>query len=470
MKILLLNLLLFINFLQAELVLEEVLSPDIKNFDCHSSSIVEIAPGKLAVVFKGGYGLGKSNIDIKENVGVYLTLFDGNRWSEPKEIVKASKSVCWNPVICKGPSGDLLLFYRVGPNPRTLVSFLKKSSDGGHTWTDPQILSAGITGPSKNKPLVTTSGTIISPSSIEVGEPADQYKATACWIEISNDNAQTWKKYGPIEIPTRKFGALEPALFHDAQGNLKMLCRDRAHKIGQLGYIWMATSPDEGKTWSKLAPTPLPNPDSGIDVVDLGKGKIVLFYNHSHTHRYPLNFILSPDAGETWSEPYLIEHLSGEMPAAIVTNDDMIHVTYAWAPPGIEQRRLKHVVIDPTLLQNQQFTPSAFLSPDHPLLKMRIHDVSSQEINSEETQKAIERMLSVLRQEKMESLSANQIGINKRIIIIDSKVYINPQIIWRGQDRIKILAFDRQGIPIAEEISGQSATLFKRETDRLDGK
>jgi hypothetical protein len=55
------------------IVREEFLSPDIVQFDCHSSSIAETDAGNLCVVWKGGPGSGESNVDIKENVGIWCT-------------------------------------------------------------------------------------------------------------------------------------------------------------------------------------------------------------------------------------------------------------------------------------------------------------------------------------------------------------------------------------------------------------
>src|ERR1700674_2258523 len=59
------------------LVKEEFLSHGMENFDCHSSSIVETAPGKFSAVWKGGAGVGKSNIDFTENVGIWISQYDG---------------------------------------------------------------------------------------------------------------------------------------------------------------------------------------------------------------------------------------------------------------------------------------------------------------------------------------------------------------------------------------------------------
>jgi len=323
----------------------EFLSPEIENFDCHSSSIVETKKGHLCVVWKGGPGEGKSNIDIKENVGIWCSLFDGEGWSKAEEIITAAHSVCWNPVLCKYPDGEVLLFYRIGPNPRQTVSFMKKSQDGGITWSKEEILPAGITGPGKNKPIVTAEGVLISPSSIAVGEPEDYFKATACWIEISEDKGIHWKKVGPLELKDRKFGVIEPALFFDKEGYLRMFCRDRAHKIGEQGYIWEAISKDGGLHWSEFTQTDFPNPDSGLDIVDLGEGKLILIYNHSHSQRFPLNLAISLDGGDRWSLPFLLDS-EGEFPAGILTIDGKVHITYAAPCSQSMQRRIKHVVID----------------------------------------------------------------------------------------------------------------------------
>jgi len=328
------------------IIKEEFLSPDIEDFDCHSSSIVETSQGRLCAVWKGGPGKGKSNIDMEENVGIWSSQFDGIHWSKSKEIVNAAHSVCWNPVLCKHPSGELLLFYRIGSDPRNTVSFIKRSYDAGSTWSKEEILPAGITGPTKNKPIVTPDGTLICPSSISVGKPEDVFKATACWIDFSEDKGIHWKKVGPLELPNRKFGVIEPALFLDQKGNLKMLCRDRANRIGEKGYIWETISYDRGLHWLEFKQTALPNPDSAFDVVDLGEGKILLIYNHSHTDRFPLHLAFSLDDGDHWSQPHVLDSI-GEFPAAILTLDGLVHVTYAVPYSKSGQRRIKHIIINP---------------------------------------------------------------------------------------------------------------------------
>lgn len=330
------------------IIKQEWISPNITPFDCHSSSFVETQPASFCVVWKGGSGEGKSNTDMKKNVGVWSSRFEEGHWTTPVEIVKAPESVVWTPVLAKQTGGELFLFYRIGPSPRQAISLMKRSQDNGRTWSEPEVLPAGIVGPTRTSPIVDQQGIMICGSSVESGEPKDLFKATACWIEIYE--AGTWKKYGPLTLAKKPFGVIEPVLFYDQQNCLRMLCRDRSLQIGETGWIQMSKSWDGGKTWSDFIQTSLPNPDSGLAVADMGTGKILLVYNHSHDSRFPLNLALSLDGGDTWKKVMTLENRSGEFPTAIVDSSGFVHVTYASQPPGALQRRIKHVVIDPSKL------------------------------------------------------------------------------------------------------------------------
>ena len=326
------------------IVSEYIISPDREDFDCHSSSLIEVSSGILCAAWKGGPGRGKSNIDMKQNVGIWLSFFKNGCWNEPTQIVEAPNSVCWTPVLAKYPNGELVLYYRIGMDPRHTISMFKTSYDGGQSWSKEEMLPAGIVGPTKSKPLFDEEGNMICGSSTEVGEPKDDFKATACWIEILSDHK--WSKHGPIEIPGKKFGCIEPVLFWGKDQTLKMLCRDRSSKIGSEGWIWTAESEDMGKTWSELKKTNLPNPDSGIEAISLDHTTFLLIYNHSHTNRYPLSIALSKDNGGSWNLLFNIEEESGEFPSAILDSQGYMHISYAWTPPGKDQRKIKHVVID----------------------------------------------------------------------------------------------------------------------------
>jgi predicted neuraminidase len=112
-----------------------------------------------------------------------------------------------------------------------------------------------------------------------------------------------------------------------------------------VGTTW---SSDQGQTWSALAATTLPNPNSGIDAITLADGRHLVVYNHATDARYPLDVALSKD-GVTWTRVRTLESEplpSGyAYPAVIQTKDGRIHVTYTW-----DRKRIKHVVLDPRAL------------------------------------------------------------------------------------------------------------------------
>lgn len=332
---------------------QEIISQDIEDFDCHGSSIIETSDGALLAVWKGSPGKGYVNLNNKANVGIWCSRCNDGVWSPPQQIVDGGNTPIWTPVLCQLHSTEILLFYRVSPTPRQTITLLKRSFNSGQTWSTPEILPAGISGPTRSVPLVDELGTILCGSSEERGETGDEWKATACWIETSSDAGRSWKKFGPLEIPGKRFGAIEPVLFYDSEGNIKLLCRDRSNRIGETGFIHTATSLDGGVSWSDLQATDLPNPDSGVDAKEVAPGKIVLAYNSSHYNRFPLSLAISRDGGSSWQKAVDLETDSGEFPSMFVSSDGLLHITYAWIPGGKQQRFIKHVVIDPlTLFSN----------------------------------------------------------------------------------------------------------------------
>jgi predicted neuraminidase len=351
-------LLLFLFTLSGEcksdaIIHEEIISNEISNFDCHTSNIIELDSNSYLAVWKGGPGIGLSNIDIKQNVGIWAAKRENNIWGRPFQIVSSYETVCWNPILLKLNDNELILFYRMGFTPRRSASFIKRSFDNGISWSEAEILPAGIYGPTLARPLLTKDGKIIAGSSISVGETSsksDSSQATACWVEISDDRGQNWEKYGPIQIPDRHFGPIEPVLFYTKENNLAMICRDRANKVGKLGYVHRAISYDDGKHWTSFEKTNLPNPDSGLSIIDLKNGKLLLFYNHSHTNRYPLSIAISEDSGKSWNKLFDIETKSGEFPSAILDKDGLIHLTYAVKNSSDKQRSIKYIQINPTFL------------------------------------------------------------------------------------------------------------------------
>jgi alpha-L-rhamnosidase len=94
-----------------------------------------------------------------------------NQWSAPVKVVDgvmndSTRYACYNPVLFQVPGGELLLFFKIGPNVAGWTGWMMRSKDNGHTWSQREALPAGFLGPIKNKPLMIN-GKLICPSSTE---------------------------------------------------------------------------------------------------------------------------------------------------------------------------------------------------------------------------------------------------------------------------------------------------------------
>jgi len=128
------------------------------------------------------------------DVTIHGARFTGGAWNAPFELAHADRVPCWNPVLFHSAGGRLWLYYKYGKSPDTWAGARKFSSDEGRTWSAEEHLPKGILGPIKDKPLVLGDGAIVSGSSLEHGK-------WTVWIERSEDDGRTWTRTGPIPLP-----------------------------------------------------------------------------------------------------------------------------------------------------------------------------------------------------------------------------------------------------------------------------
>ncbi len=296
----------------------------------HASTIEETPSGLVAAWF-GGSREGAAD------VGIWLARHDGRAWSAPVEVAtgglpgEARRHPCWNPVLFRRRAGELFLFYKVGPSPSSWWGMVTASPDDGRTWGAPRRLPDGILGPIKNKPLEMDDGTLLCGSSAEDG-------GWRVRMEWTRDPAGAWSR-GPDLNEPPAVSAIQPALLRHPGGILQALCRS---KQGVLMEAWGRTS--DLRAWTRLAPTGLPNPDSGIDAVTLSDGRQALVYNPVRSGRAVLEIAFSAD-GREWRPAARLEDEPGRefsYPAVIQGRDGRLHLTYTW-----RRERIKHVVIDP---------------------------------------------------------------------------------------------------------------------------
>jgi len=302
---------------------------------CHASTIIQTDHGLLTAWFGG-------TAERDPDVGIWISNYTNAIWTKPVEVAngiqhKTKRYPCWNPVLFN-TGKELMLFYKVGPSPSSWWGELITSIDNGLTWTKPCRLPEDIYGPVKNKPVITTNGELLCPSSSE----NDGWRVH---IEITSDFGVTWERTPSLN--SREISAIQPTLLLHKSGEVEMLCRSKS------SFILSSWSNNNGRTWSELTSIGLPNPNSGIDALSLKDGRFLLVYNHTNKGRNILNVAVSDD-GKEWKAAVLLENdlkdSEFSYPAVIQTFDGLVHITYTW-----NRRLIKHVVLDPNKIISRPF-------------------------------------------------------------------------------------------------------------------
>ena len=305
--------------------------------ECHASTIAETPKGLAASWFGG-------TKEKNKDVEIWLSRKVNGKWTDPVSVANGIQNdnlryPCWNPVLFQVPDGPLQLYYKVGPSPREWWGLLIESTDSGKSWGKPVKLPEGILGPIKNKPVLLSNGTLISPTSTE-------HDGWRIHFEYSKDLGETWSKSEPIN-DGKQYNAIQPSILIHPDNRLQIMARSKEISV------LTAWSPDLGNTWTELTPSGLPNPNSGTDAETLGDGRHLLVYNHIGKNpnrwggkRSPLNVAISKD-GKNWEAALILEDDPGEYsyPSVIQAKEGKVHIVYTW-----KREKVKHVVIDPSEL------------------------------------------------------------------------------------------------------------------------
>lgn len=306
---------------------------------CHAPTVCETKAGKILIAFYAGSKEGAPDSAI---LGVALS--KRNRMlSKAKLLVHVPKKAVVNPRIFLGPDGAIWLLFGVNYG-RDWCSgdtylFIKRSIDEGKTWSDMELFweQKGLLG--RNKPLHEGNVWII---------PTEWERSWSAAFFRSEDNGNSWELTGDLGRLAQA-RIIQPALVRLSDGRMRAFMRS------QEGWIYASDSTDDGKTWSLAQPLPIPNNNSGIDVLRLSSGVLLLACNPVGLlaepqpveegwpdklavgfvrwgPRSPLVLKISVDDGKTWPIEVVLEQGPGEYsyPYMILGQDGNVHLVYTY--------------------------------------------------------------------------------------------------------------------------------------------
>lgn len=306
---------------------QHIFAPKTLFRQCHASTVCILPDGSCASAWFGG------DYEKAANVAIWFSSQKNGVWDTPRKVADCENIPCWNPVLlCH--KNKLILFYKVGKEIPTWQTYVKESLDWGETWSEAKELvpgDVGGRGPVKNKCIVLKNGKILAPASLE-------REYFECFVDISEDDGQTWEMSEIVPMDKEKLqgkGIIQPTLWEDELGVVTMYTRSSEGKICR------SRSYDEGRTWTKMVKTKLPNNNSGLDLVQMEDGRLVIVYNPvsgDWSSRSPIAFAVSEDNGHSWSEPQILDYVPTEKNEycsefsypAIVTKGEDVYITYTW--------------------------------------------------------------------------------------------------------------------------------------------
>lgn len=305
---------------------------------CHASTILKVEDDVLCAWFGG-------SVEGADDVNIWMNRRTKSGWGE-SFLVAQSDLPCWNPVFFQHEDGNISLFYKVGREISSWKTMVLLSTDGGLTFGQSRELvegDEGGRGPVRNKPIVLNNGYVLAPASSENGI----WKA---FVDISTDGGYSFTKSCDIEIENLSYikgerttldnnipvseqsffgrGVIQPSLWQCHNGDVHMLLRSSE------GKIYKSDSTDNGTTWSYAYATNLDNNNSGLDLVSLDNGVLVLCCNPVNSNwgqRSPISLFSSIDNGKSWTKLMDLDSGKGEFSyPAIVGYGDEVYISYTW--------------------------------------------------------------------------------------------------------------------------------------------
>lgn len=334
--------------------------------NAHASCIARVNR-ETWVTWFGGTKEGDNDVDI------YLSRETAEGWTDPVRITADETLPHWNPVLL--PHGDgAILYFKLGPTITGWKTMHVTLGPDGTPIDEIRELvpgDIGGRGPVRNKCLTLPDGRVLAPASVETPEPTC-WKDASCagdvaalperdqplrWkplIDISYDGGETFTRACPVPLfkgenesslrmtPSnqpnldaravmpcfaRGLGAIQPSLWQAADGKIKILLRSSE------GFVLRSESED-GENWSPAAMTSIPNNNSGIDLVKMDDGRVLLCLNPisgDWAARTPLNLYISSDDGDTFRPLMTLEMNEGEYSyPSLAAEGNTIYLSYTW--------------------------------------------------------------------------------------------------------------------------------------------
>jgi hypothetical protein len=238
---------------------------------------LRLQDGRIAIVLRGG----APHVGLAGRLDMVFSADDGKTWTAPTPVVDSPLDDR-NPALGQAADGSLIVgFWRTGTyddsgkyNPnlnKERSTWVTRSRDAGRTWSESDRIDCADIGYGSpfGRILTQPDGSLLMAIYGEAIRPAGQKLAREdhSYLYRSTDHGKTWSRYCELGAGHAQFN--ETSLLRLPSGKLLAAIRSRA------GEVWLASSIDDGKSWS--APERLTPPSvHPADLCLLPSGQVLL--------------------------------------------------------------------------------------------------------------------------------------------------------------------------------------------------